>query len=313
MIKGRNFLVLLIVLMLISCVDEPSTREVVSPTTIPPLKNTSIPTATHSQVFNPTTIPVETSTPGVSVHCELGLNSVITFNFAEFFVYSIYPEYCPLLEEGGIDWVRDTFSNPNTSILQGSLEETAFKQLDIDLIVDYLETLQGFIDPNTDAKVMYESKNRKELSGLYIVIKMEERQDIYGKTNCPPGWYHPVDANIGNCCPIGFIYESFRCILVHLPTQYCQDQMESQLTPYMLAVVNPEITQGNLLRTSAGVDHSRQGGIMPGEIVKITDGPECADGYTWWYVESTENEMAGWTAEGDGTDYWLIPWEEKEP
>ena len=49
--------------------------------------------------------------------------------------------------------------------------------------------------------------------------------------------------------------------------------------------------------------------IYPGAIVRITEGPICADGLVFWRVENaTIPGGAGWTAEGDRTDYWLDPY-----
>jgi hypothetical protein len=47
-------------------------------------------------------------------------------------------------------------------------------------------------------------------------------------------------------------------------------------------------------------------GVLPaGTILTILDGPVCADGFNWYYVQFTEGR--GWTAGGDGSEYWLQP------
>lgn len=49
--------------------------------------------------------------------------------------------------------------------------------------------------------------------------------------------------------------------------------------------------------------------IYPGAIVKVIDGPVCADGLIFWKVENaTIPNGAGWTAEGDKSDHWLEPY-----
>jgi hypothetical protein len=49
--------------------------------------------------------------------------------------------------------------------------------------------------------------------------------------------------------------------------------------------------------------------IYPGTIVRITEGPICSDGLVFWRVENaTIPGGAGWTAEGDRTEYWLDPY-----
>ncbi|HVP22018.1 MAG TPA: SH3 domain-containing protein [Anaerolineaceae bacterium] len=45
--------------------------------------------------------------------------------------------------------------------------------------------------------------------------------------------------------------------------------------------------------------------IQPGELVDVIEGPGCANGWVWWKIQ-TANGQSGWTAEGDGKDYWLV-------
>jgi hypothetical protein len=48
--------------------------------------------------------------------------------------------------------------------------------------------------------------------------------------------------------------------------------------------------------------------IYPQHIVLILEGPVCADGVVFWKVQSDAIPGGeGWTAEGDGTVYWLEP------
>jgi hypothetical protein len=67
--------------------------------------------------------------------------------------------------------------------------------------------------------------------------------------------------------------------------------------------VNPP--SANNVRSEARLDALVSGKFAPGSLVQITDGPICADGFRWWYVSN--DVLSGWTAEGDGTDYWLVP------
>lgn len=49
--------------------------------------------------------------------------------------------------------------------------------------------------------------------------------------------------------------------------------------------------------------------LAPGSVVKVLEGPVCSDGLVFWKVESdTIPGGVGWTAEGDGTEYWLEPY-----
>lgn len=48
--------------------------------------------------------------------------------------------------------------------------------------------------------------------------------------------------------------------------------------------------------------------IYPQTVVKILAGPVCADGLVFWNVEiASIPGGSGWTAEGDGVEYWLEP------
>jgi hypothetical protein len=49
--------------------------------------------------------------------------------------------------------------------------------------------------------------------------------------------------------------------------------------------------------------------IPAGTIVAVLEGPVCADGLVFWKVSSSQLPgRIGWTAEGDGTEYWLEPY-----
>ena len=66
------------------------------------------------------------------------------------------------------------------------------------------------------------------------------------------------------------------------------------------------IGQGaNNLRSEPGTGATLLGTIPEGTVISVLDGPVCADGYGWWQVEY--NGQTGWTAEGEGLDYWLEP------
>jgi hypothetical protein len=48
--------------------------------------------------------------------------------------------------------------------------------------------------------------------------------------------------------------------------------------------------------------------LAPGSVFLVLEGPICADGLVFWKVESDQIPgKYGWTAEGDGKEYWLAP------
>jgi hypothetical protein len=63
----------------------------------------------------------------------------------------------------------------------------------------------------------------------------------------------------------------------------------------------------NRLRSEPDARAEITGQIEPGEIVNLIDGPVCANGWVWWYVQSRRSGIMGWTSEGDRNNYWLSP------
>jgi hypothetical protein len=63
----------------------------------------------------------------------------------------------------------------------------------------------------------------------------------------------------------------------------------------------------NRVREQAGTQYAILGLIYPGEPVLIIDGPVCSNEWIWWKVRSERSGITGWTSEGDGQAYWLVP------
>jgi hypothetical protein len=78
----------------------------------------------------------------------------------------------------------------------------------------------------------------------------------------------------------------------------------------------PRLTVGNQARITPGAPNKirsaptlagAQIGSIPGEgIFSVVGGPQCADGFLWWQV--IYQGVTGWTANGDGTEYWVEPY-----
>ncbi len=70
------------------------------------------------------------------------------------------------------------------------------------------------------------------------------------------------------------------------------------------SLVNIRSTPGYLGKSSSDV----VGQIAPGEEVKILDGPQEADGLTWWYVRAGDGarSLVGWIAEATGSGVQIL-------
>jgi serine/threonine protein kinase len=63
----------------------------------------------------------------------------------------------------------------------------------------------------------------------------------------------------------------------------------------------------NRVRSQPGLSGAILGALQVGEKMQIIGGPVCANNWIWWRVSSLEQNLSGWTAEGDEKDYWLVP------
>ena len=81
---------------------------------------------------------------------------------------------------------------------------------------------------------------------------------------------------------------------------------ESNLRPGMKAIVNPDPPLPDRVRISASSSGKVVDVVNANHWVEILEGPACVEGKVWWKVH-TQNNVIGWTMEGDGIDHWLVP------
>ena len=89
--------------------------------------------------------------------------------------------------------------------------------------------------------------------------------------------------------------------------QPCFDTFPSNLHVGMRAMVKPKPPIPNHVRDGATTEAHVLGNILPGGTMIILDGPVCQDTWIWWKVRAEADGLEGWTAEGDGNDYWVVP------
>jgi hypothetical protein len=83
----------------------------------------------------------------------------------------------------------------------------------------------------------------------------------------------------------------------------------SQLAIGVYAILT-EGTVPNRVRSAPQAGDNVISLLYTGTTVKVLGGPVCADGLIFWKVESTTIPGgSGWTAEGDGHEYYLAPYE----
>ncbi len=87
----------------------------------------------------------------------------------------------------------------------------------------------------------------------------------------------------------------------------CSDSYPSRLHVGDRAYVSYQPPLANRVRSNPNLGADIIGLIQPGESMKIINGPACANQWVWWYVQAHNEDLNGWTAEGDGENYWLVP------
>jgi len=79
------------------------------------------------------------------------------------------------------------------------------------------------------------------------------------------------------------------------------------MSPRLTVGASAQVTFGpsNTLRASPGFNGAVTGQLEGGKMVAVFSGPRCVDGVNWWEV-GEPFIFAGWTAEGQNGEYWLV-------
>jgi hypothetical protein len=88
--------------------------------------------------------------------------------------------------------------------------------------------------------------------------------------------------------------------------QVCPNTYPTQLKKGIRVYASLYPNLPNRIREQATTRAKIIGMINPGEEADVVDGPACAEGWIWWKIKK-DNGLTGWTAEGDGKDYWILP------
>jgi hypothetical protein len=90
------------------------------------------------------------------------------------------------------------------------------------------------------------------------------------------------------------------------PWEACPGTYWSNLRVDDYAMVSDDPPLPNRVRQTPNKQGEILGQIPPGEGLFILDGPECANGWVWWYVSAENQDLVGWTAEGNEFETWLV-------
>jgi hypothetical protein len=87
----------------------------------------------------------------------------------------------------------------------------------------------------------------------------------------------------------------------------CPDITTTPFRIGMRAMLSADNTIPNRVRAEPTNEAPILWYLDPGVVVDILAGPACADTWVWWNVINEDTGETGWTAEGNGTQYWLVP------
>jgi hypothetical protein len=91
------------------------------------------------------------------------------------------------------------------------------------------------------------------------------------------------------------------------PWLACPGTYLSRLRPGNQAKISEDPPLSNRVRSSPGTGNKVIGTLEPGERIEIVEGPSCGNDMIWWKIKSLQNDLRGWTSEGDSSDYWIQP------
>jgi WD40 repeat protein len=88
---------------------------------------------------------------------------------------------------------------------------------------------------------------------------------------------------------------------------YAQADCDGAPAPLLLVGAMGHVSNegANNMRNAASTNGDLITQIPSGAEFTVLEGPICADGFNWWRVDF--DGIIGWTAEGQGDDYWLEP------
>ena len=91
------------------------------------------------------------------------------------------------------------------------------------------------------------------------------------------------------------------------PVVACSGTLPSRL--HINERVRQRTAMQSFIHTQPTVASSTVGQVVPGLVMRVLEGPRCANGFTWWRVQY--GRVSGWVIEISGGEYWLesVEWD----
>ena len=167
--------------------------------------------------------------------------------------------------------------------------------------------LYGFYSNEEVRLFLYDEHNSDATFKAWERYAVDENGRLAIRANYDEGVYFVVGDLSGPVGRASLIMNESPVSEPEVSSISCSNALPSRLEVGKYAYVSTDPPLDNRVREGAGTNYPIIGYIDTGNPMKILDGPECGDGWTWWKVQSIKKaDLVGWTAEGDDT-YWLVP------
>lgn len=87
----------------------------------------------------------------------------------------------------------------------------------------------------------------------------------------------------------------------------CLGAPPTRLAVGATAEVSRDDASPNRVRNAPNLGGGIIGEYAPGTTFQVLNGPICADGYLWWEIYNPNDNLQGWMAEGDLSQYYITP------
>lgn len=146
-------------------------------------------------------------------------------------------------------------------------------------------------------------RNRTQGKTGFLPVVADSSMTIIPSISSTKWWIKPI----ATTSPSTLLTQNVSKVATDTSTRNCSLGFSSPLEVGTYAYISLVPPLPNRVRAGAGKAYAYLGQIQPGSGVKIIDGPLCADGFSWWLVETVESDLRGWTVAGSKSEQWVLP------
>lgn len=288
--KTKVILFWLIALLITGCSSSPKAtpqpQATISIATSAPTPTTAPPTPTR-KAFTPTPLP--TATPAAENMPAITNGKALANWFTNILKHQQYEKLSEVTQQGVLfaNYGIDLMGMPRTP------SQEAIKTIEEDTRDGFV--CLGYSEGEDYAVILLGNLRREGVHSASFQFEKTPQGYSLDMVVYIPDWALKDGLPEHRCAPEQSTVEA----------RVCGGELPTRLKVGEYAVVNIIPPLPNRVRQGPGKTYAIVGKIEPGDVVKVLDGPVCANGWAWWKI--IYHNITGWTAEGDGQSYWLSP------